>query len=154
MSAASSGGATNLKVTSTEGFRHGQTIHIDAGANLETAVISTVGTAGATTLRAAGDVGATVLHVADVTGFRKDQKIVIDEGANSETGVVAAVRGRGDATIMLASPLARAHRAGEQIAGSGLSLSTGLARPHANGAQVSDSVPTPGAPNQYHGANQ
>ncbi len=153
LSAGSQAGATNLKVTSTEGFRPGQSIHIDAGANLETAVISTVGTAGATTLRAASDVGATVLHTANVTGFSKDEKIVIDEGANSETAVVAAVRGRGDATITLAAPLARAHRAGGQIAGSGISLSTGLTRPHTAGAQVSDSVPTPGAPNQYHAAN-
>ena len=50
LSAASPAGATNIKVTSMEGFRPGQTILIDSGANLETAVISTVGTAGATTL--------------------------------------------------------------------------------------------------------
>jgi hypothetical protein len=97
-------------------------------------------------------VGATVLHVQNVIGFRKDQEIVIDEGANSETAVVAAVRARGGATITLAAPLARAHAAGGEIAGSGISLTTGLTRTHSSGAQVSDNVPTPGAPNQYQGA--
>ena len=42
--AASAAGATNIKVTSVEGFEAGQTIRIDAGANLETAVIAAVGT--------------------------------------------------------------------------------------------------------------
>jgi hypothetical protein len=154
LAAGSSAGATNLKVTSTEGFRPGQKILIDASADRETAVIATVGTAGATTLRAPSGVGATVLHTANVTGFSKGQEIAIDEGANSETAVVASVRGRGGASITLAAPLTRAHGSGGQIAGSGLSLTTGLTRTHTSGAQVSDNLPTPGAPNQYHAANQ
>ena len=153
LSAGSPVGATNLKVTSVEGFRPGQTILIDPGANLETAVISTVGTAGATTLSHSTDVGATVLNTANAIGFSKGQQISIDDGANSETAVVVAARGRGNATITLAAPLARAHRAGGQIAGSGITLTTGLTRTHTSGAQVSDNVPTPGAPNQYHAAN-
>jgi non-reducing end alpha-L-arabinofuranosidase len=152
LAAGSSMGATNVKVTSTEGFRAGEKILIDSGAHLENAVIAKVGAAGATTLIAASEVGATVLHVQNVTGFRKDQEIVIDEGANSETAVVAAVRARGGATITLAAPLARAHAPGGEIAGSGITLTTGLTRTHSSGAQVSDNVPTPGAPNQYHGA--
>jgi non-reducing end alpha-L-arabinofuranosidase len=153
LSASSSAGATNLKVTSMVGFRPGQTILIDSGANLETAVISTVGTAGATTLSASSGVGATVLHTANVTGFSKGQKILIDEGANSETAVVSSIRARGGATITLVAPLARAHASGGQISGSGISLTTPLTRTHTSGAQVSDNVPTPGAPNQYHGTN-
>jgi hypothetical protein len=47
----------------------GQTIMIDTGENLETAVIATVGTAGATTAGAATGVGATVIPVANVIGF-------------------------------------------------------------------------------------
>jgi hypothetical protein len=153
LSASSPAGATNLKVTSMEGFRPGQTILIDSGANLETAVISTVGTAGATTLNTSSGVGATVLHTANVTGFSKGQKILIDDGANSETAVVSSIRARGGATITLAVPLARAHASGGQISGSGISLTTPLSRTHTSGAQVSDNVPTPGAPNQYHGTN-
>ena len=153
LSTSSPAGATNLKVTNMEGFRPGQTILIDSGANLETAVISTVGTAGATTLSNSTGVGATVLHTANVTGFSKGQKISIDDGANSETAVVSSIRARGGATITLAAPLARAHASGGQISGSGISLTTPLSRTHASGAQVSDNVPTPGAPNQYHGTN-
>ncbi len=150
---ASPAGANNLKVTSSEGFRPGQTILIDSGANLETAVISTVGTAGATTLSTSTPLGATVLHTANVIGFARGQTISIDDGANSETAVVLSIRGGGNPTITLAAPLARAHASGEQISGSGISLTAPLTRTHTSGAQVSDNVPTPGAPNQYHGTN-
>ena len=153
LSASSPAGATNLKLTSMEGFRSGETILIDSGANLETAVISTVGTAGATTLSISVGAGATVLHTANVTGFSKGQEIVIDDGANSETAAVSSIRARGGATITLAAPLARAHASGGQISGTGISLTAPLARAHTSGAQVSDNVPTPGAPNQYHAAN-
>jgi hypothetical protein len=146
-------GATNLKVTSSEGFRPGQTILIDPGANLETAVISTVGTAGATTLSTSTRLGATVLHTANVTGFARGQTISIDDGANSETAVVFSIRGGASPTITLAAPLARAHASGRQISGSGISLTSPLTRPHTTGAQVSDNLPTPGAPNQYHATN-
>ena len=60
LSFASAAGATNIKVASVEGFGPGQTIRIDTGANLETAVIATVGTAGATTTGAATAAGATM----------------------------------------------------------------------------------------------
>ena len=64
LSAASAAGATNIKVASVADFAAGQTIMIDTGANRETAVIATVGTAGATTVGAATSVGATVIPVA------------------------------------------------------------------------------------------
>ena len=152
LSATSLAGASNIKVTSVEGFSPGQRILIDSGGSLETAVISTVGTAGATQLNSSTRVGATVLHTSNVAGFMKGQTISIGEGANSETAVVSSTRPR-DATITLAAPLARAHAAGEQISGSGISLTASLARTHNSGAQVSDNVPTPGAPNQYHRRN-
>jgi hypothetical protein len=153
LSTTSPAGATNLKVTNMEGFRPGQAILIDSGANLENAVISMVGTAGATTLSTSTGVGATVLPTANVTGFRKGQTISIGDGTNSETAVVSSIRSRGAATITLAAPLAHAHAQGEQISGSGIGLITPLSRTHSNGAQVSDNVPTPGAPNQYQGKN-
>jgi len=153
LSATSPAGATDIKVTSVEGFRSGQTILIDSGAHLETAVISTVGTAGATTLSTPTGLGATVLHTANVTGFGKGQTISIDDGANSETAVVSSIRARGGATITLAAPLARAHASGGPISGSGISLTNPLNQAHTSGAQVSDNVPTPGTPNQYHGTN-
>ncbi|MGC2403600.1 MAG: arabinofuranosidase catalytic domain-containing protein [Acidobacteriaceae bacterium] len=153
LSATSPAGASNIKVTSVEGFRPGQTILIDSGGNLEKVIISTVGTAGATTLSASTAVGATVLPAANVTGFSRGQTISIGDGANSETAVVSSVRSRGEATITLAAPLARAHASGEQISGSGIALTTSITRTHSSGAQVSDNVPTPGAPNRYHSNN-
>ena len=71
LSAASAAGATNIKVASVADFAAGQTIMIDAGANLETAVIATVGTAGATTVGAATDAGATVIPVASADGLQR-----------------------------------------------------------------------------------
>jgi hypothetical protein len=151
LSAASAAGATNIKVASTGGFRPGQAVHIDFGANTENAVIAAVGTAGATMVRSSTDVGATVLSAASVTGFSKGETITIDEGANSETAVVSSVRTRGAPTITVVAPLARGHAAGAQISGSGITLTTPLTRTHTGGAPVSDNLPTPGAPNQYHG---
>jgi hypothetical protein len=149
----SSAGASSIKVATTEGFHPGQTILIDAGTNLETAVIATVGTAGATTVRTSTSLGATVLATENGTGFSKGQTITIDDGANSETAVVSSIRSRGPAAITVAAPLTRTHTAGAQISGSGISLTAPLARIHKSGAQISDDVPTPGAPNEYHGKN-
>jgi hypothetical protein len=152
LSTSSPAGATNIKVSSVEGFIAGQKILIDSGANLEDAIIAAVGTAGATTIRTATGVGDTVLHAENVTGFSKGQRITIDSGANAERAVVSSIRERA-ATITIAAPLARAHAAGVQTSGSGISLTAALTRPHAVGAQVSNDVPTPGAPNQYHRGN-
>jgi non-reducing end alpha-L-arabinofuranosidase len=153
LSANSVAGATNIKVASTEGFRTGQKIQIDSGANLETAVISTVGTAGATAFRISAGAGATVLSTTNATGFRGGETITIGEGADSETAVVSVARGRGIPTITIAAPLTREHSAGVPISGSGISLTSPLIRAHTSGAQVSDDVPTPGAANQYQSRN-
>ncbi len=153
LSIASSAGATNIKVASVEGFRTGQAIHVDSGANLETAVVATVGTAGGTTVRAATSVGATVLPANGTTGFSRGQTITIDSGANAETALIVSVRTHRAVTITVTAPLTHSHAAGAQISGSGLTLTTALTRAHATGAQVSDNVPTPGAPNQYRRNN-
>jgi hypothetical protein len=131
-------------------FAAGQTITIDAGANIETAVIATVGTAGATTASAGTTVGATAIPVAGAIGFGAGQAITIDSSANQESAVVASVAGgRGGASITVAAPLTRAHAAGAQISGSGITLTGALTRAHASGAQVASDLPTPGAPNKY-----
>jgi len=153
LSTASPAGATNIKVDSVEGFSAGQKVLIDSGANLEDAIVATVGTAGATTVRNAIDVGATVLLVANAAGFRKGEAITIDSGANAETAVVSSIRSFGSGTMTVAAPLVRAHAAGVQISGSGLNLTSALARAHTSGAQISNDLPTPGAPNQYHRNN-
>ena len=160
--AASAAGATNIKVASVADFAAGQTIIIDTGANAETAVIATVGTAGATTVGADAAAGATVIPVASAAGFSAGQTITIDSGANAETAVVvSSAGGRGGgggggrggaptpATITVAAPLTLAHAAGAQVSGTGITLTAALSRAHAIGAPVATSAPTPGAPNKY-----
>ncbi len=141
--------ATNVKVATVRGFTAGQKVLIDTGANLETAVIATVGTPGATKAGTDIAVGTTAISVANVNGFSEGQTITIDSGANSETAVIASIRRFGGSTIVVSSPLTRAHASGAQVSGSGITLTTALARPHASGTQVTDNVPTPGAPNRY-----
>jgi hypothetical protein len=159
VAAASAAGATNIKVASVADFGPGQTITIDTGANLETAVIATVGTAGATTVGTATNVGATVIPVASGIGFSAGQTITIDSGANQETAVVAATTGgrggRGGgpgagATITVAAPLKSAHAADAQVSGTGITLAAALTQAHPSGALVASDVPTPGAPNKYY----
>ena len=142
-------GATNIKVASVEGFAAGETIRIDTGANLETAVIATVGTAGATTVGGGTAAGAKLIPVASAIGFSEGQTITIGSGADAETAVVASVRRFRESGIVVSAALTRAHAAGELVAGSGISLAAPLARGHAAEAQVTGDVATPGAANRY-----
>ncbi len=154
LSAASDSGANNIKVSSVADFAAGQPILIDTGANLENAMIATVGTAGATTLGTATSAGATALPVANAFGFTAGQAITIE----SEPVVVASISGggrggagRGGAgpTITVTTPLKSAHPAGAPVSGSGITLASALTKPHASGAQIAGNLPTPGAPNRY-----
>ena len=150
LSAVSAAGATNIKVASVADFRAGQTVLIDTGADLETAVIASVGTAGASTVGNATSVGATVVPVANVIGFSVGETITIDSGANQETAVVASTNfGFRGSTLTVAAPLTLAHAAGAQVSGTGITLTAALTKAHGSGTQVARSLATPGAPNQY-----
>jgi sRNA-binding protein len=159
LSASSAAGATNVKVASVRGFSAGQAITIGTGAGAETAVIVTVGTAGATTVETGTLVGATVIPVASSTGFSAGQAITLDAGEHRETAVVVSTTRGGrpgpggsvarGATITVGVPLAFAYAAGAQVSGSGLTLGAPLNNAHAGGAAVADLTPTPGAPNRY-----
>ena len=159
LSAAAPAGASNIKVASVADFAAGQSLMVDAGAQLETAAIAEVGTAGATTIATATTAGATVLSVTDTMGFTSGQAITIDAGATRETAVIVSTTRGGrpgpggaparSATITVAAPLTMAHAASAQVSGSGITLLAPLARAHDRGAPVAGSVPTPGAPNQY-----
>jgi hypothetical protein len=159
LSAASSAGASNIKVASVNDFVAGRSVLIDAGVNLETAVIAAVGTAGATTVNTATDAGATVISVASAAGFSAGQAIAIDSGASRETAVVVSTTRGGrsgpgggaarGATITVATPFTRRHAAGAQVSGTGITLTTSLTRAHDSGAPVADIAPTPGAANRY-----
>jgi hypothetical protein len=148
LSAASTAGATNVKVASAAEFNAGQTIRIDTGANLETAIIATVGTPAATTVATATTAGTTLIPVASVAGFNVGQAIVAGSGANAEEAVVSATN-RFGMTITVAAPLTRAHTSGEQVAGTGITLTAGLTRAHDSAAHVAGNASTPGAPNHY-----
>ena len=162
LSADSAAGAINVKVGSVAEFAAGQKLMIDSGANSETAVIATVGTAGATAVRTATAAGVTAIPIASPFGFTAGQSITIDSGGNQETAVIAATtggrggpgRGGAGATINVTAPLRSAHSAGAQVAGTGITLTTPLTREHATGAQVASNLPTPGAPNQYSTTRQ
>jgi hypothetical protein len=143
-------GTTNIKVSSVADFRTGQQVMIDTGANRETAVIATVGTAGATTTATALNAGATTIPVSSLNGFSVGQTITIDSDANSETATIAAINGgRNGPALAVTAPLAHPHASGAPIAGSGITLGGALTKPHAAGAQLLTDLPTPGAPNKY-----
>src|SRR5688572_21804544 len=145
-----SAGATNIKVAAVAAFAAGQSVTIGSGADSESAVIASVGTAGSTRAGVATQVGDTVIPVAATAGFAVGQSITIDSGANQETATVAQVQGgRGGARITVAAPLKIAHSAGTPLAGSGITLTTPLGRAHPRGAVVAAEVPTPGAANRY-----
>jgi non-reducing end alpha-L-arabinofuranosidase len=159
MLASATAGSDNVKVASIAGFSNGQKVIIGKGANSETAVISSVGTAGATTSGAATKKGDTVIQVAGLIGFNVGQTITIGSGATSETAVIGAItpsRGRvGSAnynpinSVTVTVPLKKAHALGVQVSGSGITLTTRLTKAHDSGAQIATKLPTPGEPNQY-----
>ena len=154
LSAPAAVGASNIKVSSVAAFSAGQTILIDTGTNLETAVIAAVGTAGATAVNNAVPAGTTVIPVASTIGFSEGQTIIIGEDKNSETVVAASVSRFPTPTINIAAPLKLAHAAGSQVSGTGITLTNALSRTHSRGTPITDNSPTPGAPNKYSRKSQ
>jgi non-reducing end alpha-L-arabinofuranosidase len=150
LAAPSAAGATNIKVASVAGFDAGQTIRIDSGANLETAVIAMVGSAGATAVRTSTAVGATIIPVASAGGFSPGQTISIGSGANYETALIVSTSRFREATITVSAPLTLAHPVGAQVSGTGITLTSPLTGEHASEAQVTGSASTPGARNRYY----
>ena len=148
--AAVSAGAANIKVASVADFSPGQTVVIDNDSDRETGMIANVGTAGATTAIAAIGAGTLVVPVASTAGFSAGQAITIDAGGSREAAVIASIAGGpGGARITVASPLARDHPAGVEVAGTGITLAAALTRRHGVGTQIATALPTPGRPNAY-----
>lgn len=154
LSAPAKAGATNIKTAAVAGFEPGETINIGAGAKRETAVIATVGTAGATTVETATSAGATVIPVANTMGFSNGQTINVGSGSNSETAVIVSTSRRRPASITIATPLKSAYAAGTEVSGTGITLTGALTKEHPGEAQVAGSAPTPGAPNHYYRKTQ
>jgi hypothetical protein len=133
-------------------FSAGQKVMIGSGADIETATIAAVGTAGATRSGAATEAGATVIPIAAAGGFAPGQSIAIGDGADQEAATVAtAAGGRGGARLTVTAPLKLRHAAGTPVSGSGITLTQALAKAHGNGSPIVTDLPTPGAPNRYSG---
>jgi hypothetical protein len=152
-------GSKNIKVASVADFINGQKIIIGSGTNNEIAVISTIGTAGGSTVGTATRVGTTVVPVTGVEGFNAGQTITIGSGSNLETAIVASIAARRRRfgirsntptdSITVTMPLKHAHAVGAQVSGSGITLAVPLTMTHDIGTQVAGNIPTPGEPNQF-----
>lgn len=143
-------GATSIRVASVVDFVPGQVIAVGAAAEQERAVITAIGTSGATVSSAASEQGGTVIPVASTVGFSAGQTITIGDGADAEDAVIKLAQGgRAGARITVTEPLGRPHATGTKISGSGITLATPLARGHGAGAPVTAELPTPGTANLY-----
>jgi len=103
LAAASAIGATNLKVVSVAGMAAGQVLSIDTGADLESRIISTVGTAGAagtgvtlsnalSKAHASGAAVTTALPIAAFTNLKGS--LVIRKTAKDKSCTAAGFRGQ------------------------------------------------------------
>jgi hypothetical protein len=152
LSAPSAPGDANIKVAAVANFEAGQTLTVDPGANAETALIAQVGTAGGTTIATATSAGATTIRVASSAGFAVGQTITLDTGEKQETAVITALTrpGRGGvASTITVAALKSAHSTGAPVSGSGITFASALTKAHNAGVQVTNELPTPGAPNKY-----
>jgi len=155
---ASAAGDTNIKVSSMTSFNVGQECIIGSGANSETATVAAIGTAGGTTLDTITNSGATIIPVVSVAGFEPGQTITIGSGPEREIATIATVtfpRRGGNRTnaqsesVTVSAPLKYGHAVGEQVSGTGITFTKGLAKAHGSGTQIASDLPTPGAPNRY-----
>jgi hypothetical protein len=128
-------GATNLPVTSADGFEVGQGIGIDLGGNYEEAVVTTVGKAATqTTLSAAATAGATSLKIASSASISIGDMLTIGTGGRKELATVKSIK-----TVSEAAPegLGGGRRGGASSAGE-VELVAPLQFDHALGIDVSD----------------
>jgi hypothetical protein len=85
-------GSTNVPVTSTSGFKVGQTMALGYGATFETATVTAVGTPGTQNgLAAAASAGSTNMKVYSTGDITPGDTIRLDIGQNAENVTVASV---------------------------------------------------------------
>jgi len=144
-------GEDNIKVSSVQGLKEGAPIVVGRGANAQVLTVKQLGSAGGTQLLSAA--GKTLV-VASAAGFTVGQEILVGE----EKAVVAEVvmprgwwmpRAQQENKLVLTAPLRKAHKAGEAVSGTGVTLSAPLKADYAAGAPIATGQPTPGAANQY-----
>jgi type 1 glutamine amidotransferase len=148
-------GATGLRLATPYGFRAGQEIFIDSGANEEAVTIAKALTPPPTlntTLSAAASAGATQIRLSSYTtdtnngvqppstnGPVAGQPIVLDTGANQE--VVRVKRHLGAPVVELSEPLAKDHAAGTATSLANVILAEPLTKAHATGVAVANPRP-------------
>ena len=144
-------GTTNLKVTSVAGLVEGGPIVVG---NSEVLTVAKVGTPGGTNLLFPAGAGTKTLVVASAMSFTPGQEVLVDD----EKAIVAEVffprgwwipRDQLVHKLVLTSPLRKAHKTGENVSGSGVTLSAPLKAAYPAGAAVASAQPTPGAANKY-----
>ena len=144
-------GDSNVKLASVLGVREGTSIVIGRGADAQVVNVAKVGSAGGTQLVSAA--GKTLV-VTSAMGFTAGQEVLVGE----ELATVAEVnvprgwwmpREQQVHKLVLSAPLRKAHKAGETVSGTGVTLSEPLKAAFAAGAPVATGQPTPGAANQY-----
>jgi hypothetical protein len=117
LAAPANAGATNIKVAAITTLVAGKTINIDTGAAFESAVIQTVGTAGANGTGVTLTAPLANAHASGAQVTPAGQQLLIDQGAGSETATIRTV-GTAGATgtgVTLTAPLASAHASGAQV---------------------------------------
>jgi hypothetical protein len=102
---AASAGDSNVKVASVSPFTVGKQMTVDAGANTETATVTAIGTAAATTtsLVAPASAGDTNINVASVGGYTVGSPLMIDTGSGAETTTISTVGTAAGAPTTLAA---------------------------------------------------
>lgn len=126
-------GSTNIRVASLANFAVGQKIQIDSGANLESATIAEVGGGGATTLSTAAAAGTTNIKVDSVSDLVAGNKLWIGMGDSQESAIIASVGTEGESGtgVTLTSGLAKDHVFGSPVTGNILVLTSALTQSHA-----------------------
>jgi non-reducing end alpha-L-arabinofuranosidase len=134
-------GATNLPVTSADGFEAGQKIGIDAGGNYEMASVTKVGKAATqTALAAALSAGATNIKLAGDANVSAGDALTIGTGPRKENVKVSSVgtSGASGTGVELANPVRLDHASGVDVSdvGTGISFSPPTRFPHWSGDAV------------------
>lgn len=170
LATASSAGDTNVKVQSVANLYAGDRLTIDTGADLESAIVTNVGSAATTTTlaapAAAGDTDIKVTSNGQVCfppygcfgtpTFAAGDTITIGSGSRAESATIQSVgsAGANGTGLTLTAPLASAEPSGATVfdPGSGITLATPLSRPHAAGVTVTtDDQPVVGDANGNNG---
>jgi hypothetical protein len=144
-------GDNNVKLASVQGVREGAPIVIGRGASAQVVNVVKVGSAGGTQLVSAA--GKTLV-VASAQGFTAGQEVLVGEEKATVAEVVVPrgwwmPREQQVHKLVLNAPLRKAHKAGEAVSGTGVTLSEPLKAAYAAGTPAATGQPTPGAANQY-----